>query len=91
MGVTHVDRSQVWQTPEAAQPAMSRIGEDLKTARAAPGLALIAAEDAANSNGTPAQHHWAADRAGARVAVGEPEASRRGADTVLAHPRELDD
>lgn len=53
----------------AAQPAMSRIGEDLENARAMPGLALIAAEDADNSNGTPAQHRWAADRAGARVTV----------------------
>jgi pimeloyl-ACP methyl ester carboxylesterase len=53
----------------AAQPAMSRIGEDLKNARATPGLALIAAADADNSNGTPAQHHWAADRAGAQAAV----------------------
>ncbi|WP_410570117.1 alpha/beta fold hydrolase [Amycolatopsis sp. cmx-4-61] len=53
----------------AAQPAMTRLGEDLGRARATPGLALLAAEDTANGNGTPAQHRWAADRAGAQVAV----------------------
>jgi pimeloyl-ACP methyl ester carboxylesterase len=30
---------------------------------------MIAVEDSDNSNGTPAQHRWAADRSGARVAV----------------------
>ncbi|WP_221357983.1 alpha/beta fold hydrolase [Streptomyces beigongshangae] len=53
----------------AAQPAMSRFGEDLGKARAAPGLALIAAEDTDRSNGTPEQHRWAAERAGAQAVV----------------------
>jgi pimeloyl-ACP methyl ester carboxylesterase len=53
----------------AAQPAMARLGADLEKARATPGLALIAADDAEQSNGTDEQHRWAAERAGAQVAV----------------------
>ncbi|MEU0068824.1 hypothetical protein ABZ027_04605 [Streptomyces sp. NPDC006332] len=48
---------------------MSLVGEDLANAWAAPGLALIAAEDADNSNGTPEQYRCAAERADAGAAV----------------------
>ena len=53
----------------AAQPAMSEAGEQLANARVRPGLALVAAADADNGNGTRDQHQWAAERAGAQVAV----------------------
>ena len=53
----------------AAQPAMSEAGEHLANARARPGLAMVAAADADGGNGTREQHEWAAERAGARVAV----------------------
>ena len=53
----------------AVQPAMSDAGEHLASAGARPGLALVAAADVSNGNGTPEQHAWAAARAKAQVTV----------------------
>jgi hypothetical protein len=51
----------------AAQPAMARWGEQLPAASARPGLVLIPTEDP--FTGGEARARWAAERAGAQVAM----------------------
>jgi pimeloyl-ACP methyl ester carboxylesterase len=51
----------------AAQPAMAQLGQELTTARARPGLVIIATED--HYTGGEARARWAAEQAGARVTV----------------------
>jgi pimeloyl-ACP methyl ester carboxylesterase len=51
----------------AAQPAMARLGEQLGTAAARPGLVIIPAED--GYTGGESRARWAAEEAGATVAV----------------------
>ena len=51
----------------AAQPALENLGAGLGAASARPGLAIVATGD--HVAGTREQHGWAAERAGARVAV----------------------
>jgi pimeloyl-ACP methyl ester carboxylesterase len=50
----------------AAQPVMSDAGSGLAKVRQRPGLALVATAD---PNGTMAMHEWAAQQAGAEIAV----------------------
>jgi pimeloyl-ACP methyl ester carboxylesterase len=52
----------------AAQPAMAEAGRRLPDAAVRPGLALIALDDVEGASGTPAQHEWAAQQAGATTA-----------------------
>jgi pimeloyl-ACP methyl ester carboxylesterase len=52
----------------ARQPAMADAGALLSDAAQRPGLALIAVDDVGRASGTVAQHEWAAQRAGARIA-----------------------
>jgi pimeloyl-ACP methyl ester carboxylesterase len=52
----------------ARQPAMAEAGESLPSAAQRPGLALIAVDDFERASGTLAQHEWAAERAGAKIA-----------------------
>jgi pimeloyl-ACP methyl ester carboxylesterase len=52
----------------ARQPAMAEAGQQLPSAAQRPGLALIAVDDYERASGTLAQHEWAAERAGARMA-----------------------
>lgn len=51
----------------AAQPVMASAGRGLDRARQRPGLALIPVQPG-NGSGTPAQHRWAAEQAGAVIA-----------------------
>ena len=51
----------------AAQPAMARLGEQLGTAAARPGLVIIPTED--GYTGGESRARWAAEKAGAHVAV----------------------
>lgn len=53
----------------AAQPVMATAGRGLGSARQCPGLALIASRDVGQASGTVKQHRWAADQAGAEVAL----------------------
>jgi pimeloyl-ACP methyl ester carboxylesterase len=50
----------------AAQPVMAEAGRGLTRARRRPGLALVGAAD---PNGNPEMHRWAAEQAGAHVAI----------------------
>ncbi|WP_027929404.1 alpha/beta fold hydrolase [Amycolatopsis thermoflava] len=52
----------------AAQPVMAEAGRGLANARQRPGLALIALADVDQASGTPAQHRFAAEAAGAEIA-----------------------
>jgi pimeloyl-ACP methyl ester carboxylesterase len=52
----------------ARQPVMADAGRLLSDAAQRPGLALIAVDDLERASGTLAQHEWAAQRAGARMA-----------------------
>lgn len=52
----------------AAQPVMADAGRGLAKARQRPGLALIALADVDQASGTPAQHRFAAEAAGAEIA-----------------------
>jgi pimeloyl-ACP methyl ester carboxylesterase len=52
----------------AKQPAMAEAGQHLPSAAGRPGLALIAVDDHERASGTLAQHEWAAERAGAKMA-----------------------
>lgn len=54
----------------AAQPVMANAGQGLAAARSRPGLALVAGADQV-ANGTTAMHLWAAEQAGAEVAIME--------------------
>lgn len=51
----------------AAQPVMSDAGARLESARATAGLAIVTGAD--DGNGSEAMHRWAAEKAGADVAV----------------------
>ncbi|WP_246586954.1 alpha/beta fold hydrolase [Stakelama flava] len=52
----------------ARQPAMAEAGRLLTGAAKRPGLALIAVDDFGRASGTVAQHEWAAQHAGAKMA-----------------------
>jgi pimeloyl-ACP methyl ester carboxylesterase len=52
----------------ARQPAMVKAGRLLPRAAQRPGLALIAVDDFGRASGTLAQHEWAAQQAGAKIA-----------------------
>lgn len=52
----------------ARQPAMAEAGQLLPSAAQRPGLALIAVDDFGRASGTLAQHEWAAQRSGAKMA-----------------------
>lgn len=52
----------------ARQPAMAEAGQLLPSAARRPGLALIAVDDFGRASGTLAQHEWAAQRSGAKMA-----------------------
>ncbi|MEM7525447.1 MAG: alpha/beta hydrolase, partial [Pseudomonadota bacterium] len=79
----------------AAQPAMSKLGEDLPNASARPGLAIVATNDAYTGGEEPARR--AAARAEAEVALlprlghwwmcQEPE---KGANLILEFVAKLD-
>ncbi len=53
----------------AVQPVMAMAGRGLANARKRPGLALIASGDVSQASGTVEQHRWAAEQAGAQVAL----------------------
>jgi pimeloyl-ACP methyl ester carboxylesterase len=53
----------------ARQPAMADAGRHLANAAERPGLALIAVDDVSRASGTVAQHRWAAEQAGAAIAL----------------------
>lgn len=52
----------------AVQPVMADAGRRLELARARPGLALIALDDHGEASGTVAQHRFAAEASGAKLA-----------------------
>jgi hypothetical protein len=52
----------------ARQPAMADAGRRLPSAAQRPGLALIAVDDFERASGTLAQHEWAAQQSGAKMA-----------------------
>jgi len=52
----------------ARQPAMAEAGRLLPSAAQRPGLALIAVADLERASGTLAQHEWAAQQSGAKMA-----------------------
>jgi hypothetical protein len=52
----------------ARQPAMADVGRLLPSAAERPGLALIAVDDLERASGTLAQHEWAAQQSGPKMA-----------------------